>query len=367
MSVLHAFGATWRVILTSRTLIGTLLLAVVLYAFYYPAPYAHQVAQQLPVVVVDEDDSALSRQFVRDLEATRAIAVAGRVSSLAEARAWMRQGGPDGVVLIARGLERELRTGAPGAGVAIWLNASYLLRASTVGDAVSAVLRHLAAETLDRAGQVARAGPPVTIVREPLFNRTGGYEGYVFPAVAVIVVQQTLLFGAATFIGGRRSTGNWRMAPTEFLGAWAAFSSVGLLSCMFLFGWIFWLQGIPRTENLPAMLVAAPVLSAAVAALGLWLGSFFDRSERAMVILGPTSAPFFFLSGTAWPLDQMPGFVRAVAHLIPSTTGVHQFVPLNQMGASLGDVAPGLCVLLGLALLYGSLAWLRLADHRAGG
>ena len=44
MSFDSAFLTTWRTILTSRTLLSTTLLAVVLYAFYYPAPYAHEAA-----------------------------------------------------------------------------------------------------------------------------------------------------------------------------------------------------------------------------------------------------------------------------------------------------------------------------------
>jgi len=361
MSFTAAFRATWATVLTSRTLLSTMLLAVVLYAFYYPAPYSQEVAQQLPVVLVDEDASALSRQVVRDLEATRAVVVVDHAPSVAQAQARLRAGKADGVVLIARGLQRQLRTGAPGAGIAIWVNASYLLRASTIGEAVTEVLRHLAVEKLDVLGQVVRAGPPVTIVRKPLFNPTAGYKGYVFPAVAIVIIQQTLLFGVATFVGGRRREGRWRMGHSEYAGTWAAFTSVGLLTCLFLFGFIFWVQGIPRDENVGGMLLAAPLLAGAVAGLGLWLGSYFDRSERAMVILAPTSAPFFFLSGTAWPLDQMPGFVRVLAQLIPSTSGVHVFVPLNQMHASLGDVAPGVLTLLGLALLYGGLGWWRIA------
>ena len=268
------------------------------------------------------------------------------------------------MVLIARGLQRQLRTGAPGAGIAVWVNASYLLRASTIGEAVTEVLRDLAVEKLDVLGQAVRTGPPVTIVREPMFNPTAGYKGYVFPAVTIVIIQQTLLFGVATFVGGRRRDGRWRMGHGEYLGTWAAFTSVGLLTCLFLFGFIFWVQGIPHDENVAGMLLAAPLLAASVAGLGLWLGSYFDRSERAMMILAPTSAPFFFLSGTAWPLDQMPGFVRAVAKLIPSTSGVQVFVPLNQMHASLADVAPGVLTLLGLALLYGGLGWWRITGLR---
>lgn len=364
MSFAAAFRATWATVLTSRTLLSTMLLAVVLYAFYYPAPYSQEVAQQLPVVLVDEDGSALSRELVRNLEATRAVIVVDHAPSVVEAQARLRAGKADGVVLIARGLQRQLRTGAPGAGIAVWVNASYLLRASTIGEAVTEVLRDLAVEKLDMLGQAVRTGPPVTILREPMFNPTAGYKGYVFPAVAIVIIQQTLLFGVATFVGGRRREGRWRMGHGEYLGTWAAFTSVGMLTCLFLFGFIFWVQGIPRDENVAGMLLAAPLLAASVAGLGLWLGSYFDRSERAMVILAPTSAPFFFLSGTAWPLDQMPGFVRAVAQLIPSTSGVHVFVPLNQMHASLADVAPGVLTLLGLALLYGGLGWWRIAGPR---
>ncbi|MFC6621422.1 ABC transporter permease [Novosphingobium panipatense] len=364
MSFAAAFRATWATVLTSRTLLSTMLLAVVLYAFYYPAPYSQEVAQQLPVVLVDEDGSALSRELVRNLEATRAVIVAEHAPSVAEAQAQLRAGKVDGVVLIARGLQRQLRTGAPGAGIAVWVNASYLLRASTIGEAVTEVLRDLAVEKLDVLGQAVRTGPPVTIVREPMFNPTAGYKGYVFPAVTIVIIQQTLLFGVATFVGGRRRDGRWRMGHGEYLGTWAAFTSVGLLTCLFLFGFIFWVQGISHDENVAGMLLAAPLLAASVAGLGLWLGSYFDRSERAMMILAPTSAPFFFLSGTAWPLDQMPGFVRAVAQLIPSTSGVQVFVPLNQMHASLADVAPGVLTLLGLALLYGGLGWWRITGLR---
>ncbi|WP_010185139.1 ABC transporter permease [Sphingomonas sp. PAMC 26605] len=361
MSVGRAFVATWHAVLTTRTLLSTTLLAVVLYAFYYPAPYAHETAQRLPVIVVDQAGSVFSRALVRDLEATRAMTVAGVVTDLAQARARMRRGEADGVILLTPGLERQALTGAPGAGVAVWVNATYLLRASTIGAAVAAVLRDLATERLVHGGQVVRAGPPVTIVRVALFNPTGGYKGYVFPAVAVIIVQQTLLFGVAIFIGMRRRAGNWRMGHAQFLGSWAAFTSMGILSCLLLFGLMFWLQGVPLEQNMAGMLAAVPLFSAAVAGAGLWIGSFFDHGERAMVILGPTSVPFFFLTGTAWPLDQMPRFLQAIAQLIPSTAGVHTFVPLNQMGATLSDVRGELGVLAALALGYGGLAWWRIA------
>ncbi len=206
-----AFLATWRAILTSRTLLSTMLLAVVLYAFYYPAPYAHEAPRKLPVVVVDQDASALSRAMIRDLDATRAVHVVAVTGDLRPARADMRSGKADGIILISDGLDASCRAGTAGSGIAVWVNATYLLRASTIGEAVTAVVQDIAKTRLLPGGQLDRGGPPVAVVEEPLFNRTGGYKGYVFPSVAVIIIQQTLLFGAATFMGGRRKAGCWRM------------------------------------------------------------------------------------------------------------------------------------------------------------
>lgn len=116
---------------------------------------------------------------------------------------------------------------------------------------------------------------------------------------------------------------------------WVTFASVGILGCYFLFGLIFWLQAVPVDGNTTGMMVMVPVFATAVAAMGLLVGSVFDCAERATYILAPTSEPFFFLTGTAYPLDQMPRFIAALSYLIPSTAGVHTFVPLNQMHASL--------------------------------
>ena len=171
----QAFVGTWRAILRSRTLLSTMLLSVALYGFYYPAPYAHETAQRLPVIIVDQDNSALSRAMVRDLDATRAVEIVATASDVAEARRRMRRGDADGVILVTQGLERQLRTGAPGAGIGVWVNATYLLRASTIGEAITSVVEDLAAERLlpprpDRRGRssgTASGGGGRSVVRPP--------------------------------------------------------------------------------------------------------------------------------------------------------------------------------------------------------
>ena len=80
-----AFLETLRAVFSDRYAVVTLIGAVVLYSFFYPVAYRHQVASQYPVLVVDLDHSAMSRALVRKAGAVRASCSA---SSAFCARAW---------------------------------------------------------------------------------------------------------------------------------------------------------------------------------------------------------------------------------------------------------------------------------------
>src|SRR5690606_14374908 len=60
-----AFVGTFAGIFKHRPLSSTIRLAVVAYAFYYPMAYVGQTPVKLPVAVVDQDHSALSRRLVQ--------------------------------------------------------------------------------------------------------------------------------------------------------------------------------------------------------------------------------------------------------------------------------------------------------------
>jgi ABC-2 type transport system permease protein len=75
--VIAAFAATFRNLPRARPVSSLLILAVVLYAFYYPAAYAGQAATALPIAVATPTQTALTRTLVEDLNASREIEVAG--------------------------------------------------------------------------------------------------------------------------------------------------------------------------------------------------------------------------------------------------------------------------------------------------
>ncbi len=352
-----AFEGALLEILRTRDLVAVAVISVLFYAFYYPAPYAHQVVERLPIVVVDADRSAVSRAIVRNLGAAHEIEIAADVSDMAAARVLVRHRKAEGILFIPYDLGSAVIEGRPGGGIAVWLNGAYLLRAEAVGKTVGAAI----GATLEGhlSGLARSAAVPMTpVVTRPLFNTTEGYRDYIFPAVANIILQQTLLFSVARLIAERRRTGRWLRGM--FLGVWAACTTIGMLGGLFYFGLIYWLQDIPHGGNIPALLLTVPLFAATVSALALAVGSFVRSGDDALKLLIPTSIPFVFLSGFAWPLFAMPGWVQAIAWMIPVTPATHIFVPLNQMGASLGEVRGAVAILVAQLAVFGSVARYRL-------
>jgi ABC-2 type transport system permease protein len=324
-------------------------------------PFAHQVVRGLPIVLVDQENSTLTRRIARDLSATRQVEIVAEAPSLTIAEEMVRDRRADGILLLPEDLSRSLRTEAPPAGVGIWINGTYLLRASNIAAAISAVINGAAEEMLAPVAGELHVRRPYEITLRPLYNTYEGFKDYVFPAVSNIILQQTLLIGAAIFMGMRREEkGEWRMPRDRLIGSWMAIALIGSLGELFYFGLIFWFQDVPRGGNIGAILLTVPIFALTVTALGLFIGSFVDKGFRGMHLLGPTSVPLFFLTGAVWPLQEMPRWLAALSHLSPATIAVHLFVRLNQMGASLAEVRDSLAILVALLVAYGSLALWRI-------
>jgi ABC-2 type transport system permease protein len=354
------FIETLLAVLRSKELLGPLVIGIILYAFYFPLPFQQQVSHELPIVLVDQENSGLTRRIARDLSATRQVEIVAEATSLAVAEKMVRDRNADGILLLPEGLTRSLLTQAPPVNVGIWLNGTYVLRASNIGDAISAVINGAAEEMLAPVAQELHLRRPVEVTLRPLFNTYEGFKDYIFPAVANIILQQTLLIGAAVFMGARRETGDWRMPRDRLLGSWMAIALFGTVGELFYFGLIFWVQDVPRGGNIGAILLTVPIFAFAVTGLGLFIGSFLDTGWRGMHLIAPTSVPLFFLTGAVWPLQAMPEWLATLSHLSPATIAVHLFVRLNQMGASLAEASDSLMILVGLAVVYGGLAFWRI-------
>ena len=61
----RAFVLTWQAILRDKAALLLFFISGIIYSFFYPLPYSTETVRRVPVAVVDQDQSALSRQLIR--------------------------------------------------------------------------------------------------------------------------------------------------------------------------------------------------------------------------------------------------------------------------------------------------------------
>lgn len=357
---------------------GVLLLLVaapVLYGFFYPWFYADEVLTRVPVAVVDMDRSSLSRQITRFAEADPRIEVRLVTASEREAQEALWRGEVEGYALIPPHLKRSVVRGEE-ALIRVEGNGAYALLNKAVqygfAEAVGTVSAGIEIRKLQAAGQSAQQAAasrnPVQLQMVALFNPTEGYGSFVVPAVALLILQQTLLMGAAMLTGTWVETGRHRARARTWLGRLLALCTLGWASGLFYFGWIFLLHDYPRGGNPLGALALLACYVPAIAALGALIGLWVGNRERALQVLLFTTLPIAFVAGFSWPVEALPEPLQWLRWLLPSTSGVQASLRLNQLGAPLSASLPQLCALVALctACTVALLAWTRPGPGKPG-
>jgi ABC-2 type transport system permease protein len=343
--VVGAFAAEWRLVLATRGAFALLFLAPLIYGVYYPQPYLTQILRKIPIAVVDNDLSELSRSIVQTLDASGAVRVAVRAGTLAEARVAIDRGEAFAAVGIPPGTQRDVLKGTA-AHLPIYADATYMFifrsTASAIATAINTLSSELAAGGARTDGSLVKAtlaaSSPAEILLQPIFNPVGGYASYVVPAAFVLILQQTLLIGAAMLTGPAlaRAAGG---AFAGVLGRGIAHLSIYLPAVALYFIVLPRFYGFSALGHPSQLFVLASLFILATSFMGQAAGAWFKRPETPMLIFLGTSLPQFFLAGFSWPREAIPKPVLAAGYIFPADFAIDGIVRMDQLGASLWEVA----------------------------
>ncbi len=354
-----AFAAEYRRALAERGAFGLMVLAPIIYGAFYPQPYLGQVVRAIPIAVVDEDSSEVSRQLIQGLNAHEAVRVVARPTTLAEAHAALARREVFGIVDIPAGTERDVMAGRK-ARVAAYVDSVYFLLYNRT---VQGILESSGAVTADiLSGEVRPDGSlyraalarsqPVDVLSQPLFNPTGGYASYVVPAAFMLILQQTLFMGVATLGAARRRAAS----ALAVLGQGLAHLLLVLPGAVLFLVVLPRIYGFSATMHLGSLLALVLPFILSVSFLGQFVSTWFRHRETAVLLFIATSLPLFFLVGVSWPVEAIPSWLRAASFVFPSTSAIDALVRVNQMDATLADAAMNWARLWILAALYLALA-----------
>jgi ABC-2 type transport system permease protein len=357
-----AFTAEWRRVLGMPGAFILLVLGPVIYGIYYPQPYLNQILRKIPIAVVDNDLSELSRRIVQTLDASGAVNVAIRGNTLPLARAALDRGKAFAVVEIPPGTERDVLKGRT-VHVPVYADATYLFIFRTMATGIAVAINTLSLELSARGarteGSLVKATlastSPADILLQPIFNPVGGYASYIVPAAFVLILQQLLLIGASllTVVALRQPHGS---AFATVLGRGVAHLTIYLPALALYFIVLPRFYGFSTLGQPLQIFALATLFTLATSFMGQATGAWFKHPETPTLIFLGTSIPQLFLAGFSWPREAIPKSVQAVGYIFPSDFAIDGLVRIDQLGAGLWEVARDWRGLWCLTIIYFVLA-----------
>ena len=362
--------AEWKLFYTDPAAILLLVVAGVLYAFYYPTPYINQTVSKVPVAVVDLDHTAMSRDLIRMASAAQQIEVKSIYSEMNEAEAAMAREEIYGFMVIPENMEKNIRAKEQ-VTMNIFTHGAYVMLHGAIGTAFSTCALTVGATNKVKQIALGKKVPsakaiamrdPIPLSIQTMFNSSGSYSNYVVPSVLVVILQQSLIIGICV-LGGSRAHRRFRkkMRDSAVENETAEYRYFGralayfLHYCSFILFYhciIYNLFDFPRRGELLPMVVFSIVFLASVINLGMVVSQVFLRRESSMQLFLYLSIPILFLANFSWPSYLMPRWMVSISYILPSTFAVPAWLSIEQMGADIYEVAPKLYQLAIQAVVY---------------
>lgn len=368
--------AEWKLMYTDPAAVLLLVVAGVLYAFYYPTPYINQTVSKVPVAVVDLDNTAMSRELTRMATAAQQIEVKAVYADRRQAEESMSRDEIYGFMVIPENMEKNIRNHEQ-VSVNIFTHGAYVMLHGAIGTAFSTCALTLGATNKVKQIALGKQVPsakaiamrdPIPISIQTLYNSSGSYSNYVVPSVLVVILQQSLIIGICVLGGSRahrRFRKKFRDSPVEnesvlcrYFGRSLAYF---LHYCSFILFYhciVYNLFDFPRRGEVLPMIVFSIVFLASTINLGMVVSQVFLRRESSMQLFLYLSIPILFLANFSWPSYLMPHWMTALSYILPSTFAVPAWLSIEQMGGDIYDVAPKLYQLAIQGIVYLALGLL---------
>jgi ABC-2 type transport system permease protein len=356
----------FKSIFNDSAIMLTVFGGLLLYSVLYPLPYLNQTTTDQATVLLDLDNSHLSRKFARYLDATPQIKISHHVTNLREAEEIIGNDLSRGIVIIPARFKRDLLL-AKSPTVAIAANANYMLVYSAIAEgAVKATLAlngdvkgTILLATGNQKAAVDININPIDLSSIPVFNLGLGYLGYIVPALFLLILHQTLLIGTGILGASQWATnGYWlQVSPWKLvLSRCIAFGIIYLFFSAYYFGWGYYYYDVSRLATLTDLLLLVPVWLLATTLAGICLSVLFTSRDKPTQLYAMISMPILFISGFVWPAALIPSWMIDLSYTIPAIPAMQAMLQLNQMGGQWQESITLWWVLWMMVVVYGCLA-----------
>ncbi len=318
----------------------------------------------LPLMVVDDDRTAASRQLVAALENTTTFAPPYFADNLDEARAALDRGRVTAVVLIPHGFQAQMTAPDGRPRLAVLLDGADSPSALAARRAVEGLVARL-----DQRIALQRLGLPETAFSgfapsiRVWFNEKLSDEYYTAPAELGLMLEFTVMIFAALAFARERELGTMEqllVMPFSsleiILGKAIPAAIIGFVDFLILLGMMNLVFELPVRGSLTLLLIIAAVYLLVELAKGMMISVAAHTQQQAFLLVLLVGMVDFMFTGYAAPVETMPPALQWLSNLVPAHHWLTILRGILLKGADLTVLWPHVAALLALGLVIGTVS-----------
>src|SRR5690606_19283618 len=350
-------------------------LAPALVIILFSSMFAQGKPTHLPIAIIDQDRSALSRSIYRHVSLNHTLKIETVSEQAAEVERLLNENKIWGYIHIPNGAEQRF-VRAQDAEISIAFNQSYFSIGNTISSAMLVSTLQALAEFTEQHYLVNRLpyiqAPIPQIKISPLYNPQLNYELYLEPYVILAVLHLLLCCCVAFSVGQelkRQTLTSWISNPS----IWMALVSKNLvyvaIFSLWTWAWMFWMieiRGWFVAGSLGLILLAQLLLYSAYAFLSaavVLATQDLSKSFGLIAVYGGSSLSF---AGVTLPLNNAPLFTQFWANIIPFTPYAKLQTEQWMIGSPVQISLQAVWILLAYVVVYALLAYIFLKKIAKG-
>lgn len=312
--------------------------------------------RQLPVAIVDQDHSQLSRMLTRQLKANP-VTDPQSFTDLSSAVEAMQQAQVYAVVVFPYDMKKDLLTGHTPT-IDVRYNSQFLLVGKllssqiqlSLGDGLLQIAGIKQLMTGTPKSQVVVNLSPVKSQTTALFNRNNNYIGFLVPPVLVALWQLLSMLVMANSLNrelhlnaAQSEEGISNQLTEHFwpkvLAKILLFTPILMLQGGFILAWLYLYLALPFAGSIALLLFAQLIMLLAVWSLVLLVFVLMRDSARVISFCTALFAPAFAFMGITFPTHEMPQLAQWWRLIMPSSHYIESHVSVVSYGATWSTMA----------------------------
>jgi ABC-2 type transport system permease protein len=332
--------------------------------------------KELPIAVVDQDDSSLSIKIENNLNASPDVAVVMHMRDMFQAREMVENGSIEAIVLIPAETEKSIFKGLE-VPVPVYINGSNVLKAGIIQRSIVTTLKTVSGSIQLKKLMIAGKNEkdamsrivPVKINKHILFNPYTNYTYFLSSALLYLMLYLFVFLSSIYTLGNelKRGTGTELLQTSNnsvrlaIIGKMAPYTIIFCGFAMLINLLLFEVEKMPVNGDFLFIFLGQFVTIITYQLMGLIFIGATTNLRLALSLGSAYSMMSITFSGLTFPLEAMPKIAQCFSAIFPFTWWEKLVISQSLRGAPLRNALPYICYILVFQLL--SLFFLELYKH----